>query len=100
MDARRELRLAISVEGLIGSTRIGRQKVELIDLSCRGCRIGTVARLVVGNNLVVTLPGVAPLGAEIRWQDIGSAGLRFAVPLHPLIVERLRTLAAINSPGS
>jgi hypothetical protein len=92
-DARRELRIPVSLEGVMGSTQMGKRKVELLDLSCSGCCVSTVVNLEVGSHVVITMPDLAPLGAQVRWRHVGSMGLRFSSPLHPAVVSRIRALS-------
>ena len=93
-DARRELRIPVSLEGVMGSTLVGRRKVELLDLSCYGCRVSTVLNLAIGSTVVITIEGLAPLGAQVRWLRQGDMGLRFNAALHPSVVTRIRGLHA------
>lgn len=93
-DARRELRIPVSLEGVMGSTLVGRRKVVLLDLSCYGCRVSTVLNLVIGSTVVITIADLAPLGAQVRWLRQGNMGLRFNTALHPTVVTRIRSLPA------
>lgn len=88
-DARKELRIPIALEGVIGSTRTGKRRVELLDISCMGCRVNTVLDLAVASYVVITIPSLAPLGAQVRWSTNEGAGLRFNSSLHPMVVSRI-----------
>lgn len=68
------------------------------DVSQGGVKIATDQALGVGSDVMVTLPGLAPIAGIVRWCDSGCYGLTFnkVVPL-PLLVgwlneqrERLR----------
>ncbi len=92
-DARRELRIPVSLESVMGSTQVGRRKVELLDLSCSGCCVSTVVNLEIGSHVVITIPELAPLGAQVRWRRTGSMGLRFNAALHPAVVSRVKAMS-------
>lgn len=57
------------------------------DISQGGVRITTELDLGIGSDVVVTLPGLPPVAAVVRWSDAGSYGLTFntVLPL-PLLV--------------
>jgi hypothetical protein len=98
-DARQELRVPVSLEGMMGNSQLGRRKVELLDLSCLGCRVGSVLNLAIGSHVVITLPDLAPLGAQVRWVRQGNIGLRFDRALHPMVASRVRALSPGGAPG-
>jgi hypothetical protein len=88
-DDRRELRIPVSLESVLGNTQTGKRKVELQDISCLGCRVNTVLSLAVGNYVVITMPSLAPIGAQVRWRTHEGLGLRFNAALHPMVVRRI-----------
>lgn len=90
-DARKEFRIPIALESVVGSTRTGKRKVELVDISCTGCRVITTLDFAVDHYVVITIPGLAPLGAQVRWTTILGTGMRFNVPLSAMVVDRIRT---------
>jgi hypothetical protein len=90
-DARSGLRLEVEIDVTLSGSSVGRQKVELRDISVSGCRIACVSNYPVGTTVIVNLPGLAPIGAQVRWSDIAFCGLRFNAPIHPLVVERVMT---------
>jgi hypothetical protein len=89
-DARKELRIPIALEGVVGSTRAGKRKIELLDISRMGCRVSTVLDLAIDHYVVVTIPGLAPLGAQVRWTTVLGTGLQFNTPLSSMVVDRIR----------
>src|SRR5688500_12824233 len=89
VESRNALRISVLVESVIGSSRFGKRTVWMLDVSTLGCRIETGLSVPVGTRLVITIPGLSPLGCEVRWLRNDALGLRFATPLHPLIVERI-----------
>lgn len=62
-------------------------RVELRDLSQGGAKICIEEKLPVDQDAVVTIDGLRPLKAIIRWQDATQAGLEFlpAIPFDELI---------------
>ena len=73
-------------------------RVQTLDVSQGGLKVAAQRALGVGADVIVTLPGLAPMAAVVRWFDSGRCGLTFnkVMPL-PLLVgwlneqrERLR----------
>ena len=73
-------------------------RVQTLDVSQGGLKVATRQALAVGADVIVTLPGLAPIAGIVRWSERGCSGLTFnkVVPL-PLLVgwlneqrERLR----------
>lgn len=94
-DLRREMRAQVCIESVLGSSMLGKRKVELLDISNLGCRVSCSLDVPPGTYIVLTIPGLAPIGAQVRWSRQGGLGLRFGTPLHPLILERI---VALNRP--
>lgn len=88
-NSRKELRVQVHLESVLGSSMLGKRKVELLDISNFGCRALCSLNVEPGTKVVLTMPGLAPIGAQIRWSRQGSLGLEFATPLHPLVLHRL-----------
>jgi hypothetical protein len=42
-----------------------------------------------GERIIVRLPALEPLGAEVAWVDGANAGLHFQRPLHPAVFDQL-----------
>jgi hypothetical protein len=89
LESRRVLRIGVLIESVLGSSRFGKHTVWMIDVSTLGCRIETDLSVAVGTRLVLSIPGLSPMGCEVRWVRNGALGLRFATPLHPLIADRI-----------
>lgn len=47
------------------------------DISQGGIKVESDRNLAVGGDVVVTLPGLAPVAGVIRWRDSGSYGITF-----------------------
>lgn len=94
-DSRREMRVQVCIESVLGSSMLGKRKVELLDISNLGCRVSCSLDVPPGTHIVLTIPSLSPIGAQVRWSRKGGLGLRFATPLHPLVLERI---VALNRP--
>jgi hypothetical protein len=67
-------------------------RLHCTDISQGGIRVEAATSLTRDAEVVVTLPGMAPQPAVVRWSDQGSAGVAFNTPL-PLseLVDWLRS---------
>ncbi len=61
-------------------------RARAVDISQGGVRIDCAERLTVGGNVVVTIPGLGPEPATVRWHKDGRYGLGFhkVMPLSAL----------------
>lgn len=92
-DGRKQSRVAVSMDITLGSSAVGRRKVDLLDLSTSGCKVECYFDVEPGTHLVLTIPGLAPIGCEVKWKRNGMLGLHFATALHPSVVDRIVTQA-------
>lgn len=60
-----------------------------LDLSCHGVRLAAMERLRVGEPLWITLPGLPPRRAVVKWVDRFDVGCEFDEALHPAVLERI-----------
>jgi hypothetical protein len=87
----------IAIEAEVAMRRIGNcnYRVRLFDASPDGCKVKLVERPRIGEHVLVKMPGLETLEAEVCWVEGFTAGLRFGKPIHPavfdLLVERLRS---------
>ncbi|WP_404338557.1 PilZ domain-containing protein [Sphingomonas sp. MMS12-HWE2-04] len=88
-EGRKQSRVALSMDITLGSSSVGRRKVDLLDLSASGCRVECHFDVEPGRHLVLTIPGLAPIGCEVRWRRNGMLGLHFASALHPSVLDRV-----------
>ncbi len=72
------------------------KQVVLANISTSGCTVKEVINLRAGERVWITLPGLASQMAEIRWTQLGSAGLHFDEPLYAAVVERICSLDRAN----
>lgn len=89
-DSQRQNR-RIAVSGQISVRKAGCLSFQLpaLDLSTGGCRVELVEAADPGERVVVRLPGLEPLGADVVWVRGIHAGLRFHRPLHPAVFDQL-----------
>ncbi len=67
--------------------------LQVLDISAGGCMVdfhGSAAR--PGERVLVTLPGLSALPAELVWAEDGRAGIAFEAPLHETVLARLEGL--------
>ena len=88
-EARRNLRLVANLAGTVGSSVIGKHKVVISDISRAGCRVEKAMNIQVGSTVVVTIQGLNPVGAQVRWVTASEIGLHFNRTLHPLIIAEI-----------
>jgi len=67
--------------------------LQVLDISAGGCMVdfhGSAAR--PGERVLVTLPGLSALPAELVWAEDGRAGIALEAPLHETVLARLEGL--------
>ncbi len=67
--------------------------LEVLDISAGGCMVdfhGSAAR--PGERVLVTLPGLSALPAELVWAEDGRAGIAFEAPLHETVLSRFEEM--------
>ena len=52
-------------------------RTRAVNISQGGIRVETTAPLVVGGDVVVTLPGLTPAAGVVKWSDAGAFGIAF-----------------------
>lgn len=86
---RRSSRLPVGSEISVRRTGSFSFRLPALDVSVEGCRVELVEMIDVRENVVVRLPALEPLGAEVAWVEGNHAGLRFQRPLHPAVFDQL-----------
>jgi hypothetical protein len=81
LGRRRAPRTPVSLDAKIGRGGLDRTLCKVTDLSVHGCRLQTYSALRRGAMIWVTLPGVGPRIAHVRWADDYEAGCEFEAPL-------------------
>lgn len=64
-------------------------QLPAFDVSIDGCQVELVEMVDVNERVIVRLPALEPLGAEVAWVEGNHAGLRFHRPLHPAVFDQL-----------
>jgi hypothetical protein len=111
----RSERRDMDAQGIVESQSLLRQKVTIVNLSCSGCLIRSVADLVPGDEVFVMLPVIGSRRAIVRRIVDGCYGCAFDRHLHPselsaafappeeedvqAIRRRIRDTIALNETG-
>jgi hypothetical protein len=67
----------------------GKHRAKMLDLSQSGCRVESVTLLREDRHVFITLPGFAPLEAQVVWHHKGEYGCSFVNGLHPAIYDHI-----------
>ncbi|WP_419808173.1 PilZ domain-containing protein [Sphingomonas sp.] len=78
---RRAPRAPVSLDAKLGRGGLGRALCKVIDLSMHGARLQTYSPMKKGSAIWLTLPGCAPVSADVTWADDFVAGCRFHTAL-------------------
>jgi hypothetical protein len=60
-----------------------------LNLSCHGVRLAAMERLRIGEPLWITLPGLPPRRAVVKWVEAFEVGCEFDAPLHEALLDRI-----------
>lgn len=72
----------VSLEGLCSVGEGESERIAVLDLDARGCRVkGITAAVTKADRLQVWLGAVGPIEGRLRWVKRGSAGIAFVEPL-------------------
>lgn len=89
----------ISIVGKL-RTGTGKRDVTIVDLSERGCRIlDRLGYLPPGLAVTIRIGPIGPIDATVRWQKQPYAGIRFDNPLHPAVLDHIRTHFDLRQRG-
>ena len=87
MDRRSQQRFFTEVLGWAQGTALEKYSVFVSDISARGCRISDHnSHVGVDDRVVLSMAGLEPLAATVRWANKGAAGLEFDEALADEIV--------------
>ncbi|WP_343343896.1 PilZ domain-containing protein [Sphingomicrobium sp. XHP0239] len=83
----------IDLEAQVSSRRAGRHPypTTITNLSPGGCCLELPFGAMVGERIWVTLPGLAPIEAQVGWSGRHLTGCIFSTPLHAAVFETLLT---------
>jgi hypothetical protein len=86
---RRSSRLPLGSEISVRKAGSFSFQLPALNISPDGCRVELVEMVDVNERVIVRLPALEPLGAEVAWVGGNHAGLRFQRPLHPAVFDQL-----------
>lgn len=91
LTIRAHKRFAVCRKARLGKVGGRTEEGLLIELSLDGCRISNVpcATFALDQAVTLCIEGAQPVEARIRWLGEGTAGLRFARPLHNAALDGL-----------
>jgi hypothetical protein len=81
LGRRRVPRTPVSLDAKLGRGGLDRALCKVTDLSVQGARLQTYSALRKGAMIWLTLPGVGPRIAHVRWAGEYEAGCEFEEPL-------------------
>ncbi len=84
---RRSPRAPVSLDAHIG--KAARTLCKVVDISIHGARLQTYSALTKDSTIWLTLPGAAPIAADVKWADDYVAGCQFKQPLDMALFDRL-----------
>ncbi len=79
------------MEHEVGVKKLGGFGFQLpaLDVSPEGCQVELVEMVDAGERVIVRLPALEPLGAQVAWVQGANAGLHFQRPLHSAVFDQL-----------
>ena len=77
MDRRRTPRAPVSLDGRLGRGGLERALGKVVNLSIHGARVQSYSAMTKGSTIWLTLPGQAPVAADVIWADDFTAGGEF-----------------------
>lgn len=88
-DERRAIRIPVDWDAAVTSPAGGKNRCCVLDISNRGCRIREEATSSVGTCVNVLLPQFASVTGWVAWRADCEAGIDFAHPLQPAVLEEI-----------
>lgn len=86
-EDRRSQRRAVSVRAGFRKRGYDQAKADVRDLSAKGFKVDSAMTLGVGTEVWLTLPGMSPQPAIVKWVKDFVAGCEFVDPLHEAIFD-------------
>lgn len=80
-------RLAVAIEVSVRKAGGFNFQLRAFDISPGGCKVELVEAVDPSERVIVRLPAIEPLGAEVAWVSGNKAGLRFERALHPAVFD-------------
>jgi PilZ domain len=88
-DGRRADRVVVAFKGQLKEAGTFKFPVRVLDLSISGFRFESSSKLHPGARVWLTVPGLAPLEAEVKWREGFLYGAAFAASLHPAVLDHI-----------
>ncbi len=88
-EGRRSQRLLVNFAASIREAGASVVDAEVQNLSVTGFMAETDMKVEIGARVFLKLPGMEPLGSEVRWIEDGKVGFEFTSPLHPATLDML-----------
>jgi hypothetical protein len=88
-EARRTERYDLMFQASLRETGSTRFNIVIKDLSVTGFRCETSFNLKVGKTVWLTIPGLGPLEAEVKWKEKFLFGCSFISPLHTAVLDHI-----------
>lgn len=88
-DSRQWCRTETSAQANLRRSGALSYRIEVYDLSERGCKVEFVERPNVGETVWVKFDGVEPLVSRVRWTAGFVAGLEFGRPIDSRVLQHL-----------
>ena len=82
---RAEVRIAAEIREAGG----GKTIVDVLDLSVTGFRMHSLAFINAESRVYLTMPGMAPLVAQVAWTKGDYYGCHFDNPLYPAVFDHI-----------
>ncbi|MBH9536900.1 PilZ domain-containing protein [Novosphingopyxis sp. YJ-S2-01] len=82
---REEVRIAAEIREAGG----GKTKIDVLDLSVTGFRMHSLAFINPESRVYLTMPGMAPLAAQVAWTKGDYYGCHFDNPLYPAVFDHI-----------
>jgi hypothetical protein len=88
-EQRRGERRRLAADVIFRKPREVGHEVALRNLSRHGCQLSIRERMVPGQLVWVTLPGLESLYGWVRWSGEWKAGVEFHKSMHPAVFDHL-----------
>lgn len=91
----------IETRATVTFRRVGHSKfqVDVHDVSQHGCRVETVERPAIGEQVLIKFDGLEPIESRVRWVERHSAGVEFDRAIHPAVFDMLAArLKGLDEP--
>ncbi len=88
-ESRFTRRAEVRIAAEIRETGGGKTKIDVLDLSVTGFRMHSLSFINPESRVYLTMPGMAPLAAQVAWAKGDYYGCRFDNPLYPAVFDHI-----------